>query len=121
MGRTLADDLASDSVRIHGDTTTGFAREVSYTAKGGTEPDDITGTWYLGETRPDAMNGMQLVHSARFITTSAVSFTREGIFTVDGVDWPVVDVSFGSAGPKVVHCERRTKVRTGPGGNSFGK
>jgi hypothetical protein len=119
MGRTLADDLASDARRIVEDTTE-FGRAFTYTPPLAGVPRTVTGIWAEGKPYEDKKNGLEIVHPATFLVDSEETFAREGLMTVGGLVWVVSEAGHGVNGLRTISFERRTRVRTGTDGKKFG-
>lgn len=120
MGRSLADDAISDATRIVGNTDD-FAKELRYTPPNGGLARVITGLWYIGKSRVDMSNGVEVIHPATLMCSGDEVVERKGILTIGGLAWPVTEVSPPDNGVREVSCERRTPNRTSAMGSNYGK
>lgn len=115
MGRSLQDDLASDSARILRDTTQ-FAITVSYIPPRGTDAVPVVGIWrVIGQAEVERSRGKEIVATAELQTTSAVDVQEEGKITVSGETWAVKSVGRVMFGQRTIYCHGTTVLHRGPG------
>jgi hypothetical protein len=114
VGRSLQDDLASDAVRILGDTTQ-FAITIPYTRTRGTDAVDATGIWRVtGKAEVVSTRGVEFVATAELQTTSTV-FAEEGTVIVNDETWAVKSVGREMFGQRTIYCQGTKLLHRAPG------
>ncbi len=119
MGRSLQDDLRSDSARFLGDTA-GFAIEVMYTPSQANDAVPVTGFWLVtGPATVETQRGKDIVTTAQLQTTSAVPVEVEGKIEVNNETWVVKSVGRVMFGARTIYCHGiKTNHRNGSGAHS---
>lgn len=115
MGRSLQNDLASDSARMLGDTTQ-FATSVSYTPPRSNDAVAVVGIWRVtGHAEVDRNRGKEVVATAELQTASEVDVMEEGRVTINGEAWVVKSVGRVMFGQRTIYCHGTTVLHRAPG------
>ncbi len=119
MGRSLQNDLASDSARMLGDTTQ-FAINIRYTAPRTDIAVPLAGIWRVtGQAEVDSMRGGKTIKATAELQTAATMLIQEeAILIVNGEQWVVKTVGRVMFGQRTIYCQSNNDLHRMPGRNS---
>ncbi len=107
MGRSLYDDLVSDSARVLGENGE-FAVTVMYTHPRGVDAQPVVGIWrVIGHAEVMTTRGKEMVAAAELQTTSDV-ILEEGYISVNSESWSVKRVGRSMYGQRTIYCHGTT-------------